>query len=547
MKTKYWLLMIIVISAILRLWQLGKVPPSPDWDEAALGYNAYSILRTGRDEFGSWMPLTIRSFDDYKPPLYVYLTIPSVAVFGLNVWAVRLPSVIMGILAVAGVFFLTKELFKSQISKLNDQQGKGLEVISLVSAGLLAISPWHIQFSRIAFEANSGITLNIWAAYWFLRGMRRPEFLILSAGGFGLALYAYHSERVFAPGLVVLLGLVNWSEIKKLGKKVLPAIIVGLIVVAPLVPVMTNPTTLTRLRGTSSLTDQTRLLEPSVKRLQVAKQNGNILGQIVNNRRLIYLKTLADGYLAHFSLRWLFVTGDSPRHHAPDMGLLYIFEVPFLLWGMVEIFRLKGKLRVLLFGWLLLAPVAGAPTTGVPHAIRTLVFLPVWQWFTAVGFVSAVMWLKKQASWYKLGLSVFVMTGILFFVQYLSLYFGHLNRETSFDWQYGYEQAVNYARVHYDEYDKIVVSTSLEQPHMFFLFYLQYPPEKYLAEGGTKSGGFAESENKFDKYEFRRINWDLEEKSERILYIGKPDELPGEGDESIYYLNGEKAMEIRHG
>ena len=132
-------LAIVILAGALRFWQLGRVPISPDWDEAALGYNAYSILKTGRDEYGTKFPLVLRSFDDYKPPLYAYLAIPSVAVLGLNSWSVRLPSAIFGVLAVIGTYFLVKELFPKT------------KPLPLLSAALLAISPWHLQFSRIAF------------------------------------------------------------------------------------------------------------------------------------------------------------------------------------------------------------------------------------------------------------------------------------------------------------------------------------------------------------------------------------------------------------
>src|SRR2546423_2218531 len=88
---------IVILSAVLRLYQLGAVPISPDWDEAALGYNAYSIMQTGRDEFGTLLPVVLRSFDDYKPALYTYLIIPFIPFFDLTVLAVRLPSALFGI------------------------------------------------------------------------------------------------------------------------------------------------------------------------------------------------------------------------------------------------------------------------------------------------------------------------------------------------------------------------------------------------------------------------------------------------------------------
>src|SRR5512141_1077338 len=99
-RTLYWLIGILMVAVFLRFYQLGSIPASPDWDEAALGYNAYSILKTGRDEYGKFLPLVFRSFDDYKPPLYIYLTVPMVALFGLNVFAVRLSSVLLGTLTV---------------------------------------------------------------------------------------------------------------------------------------------------------------------------------------------------------------------------------------------------------------------------------------------------------------------------------------------------------------------------------------------------------------------------------------------------------------
>lgn len=124
------------------------------------------------------------------------------------------------------------------------------------------------------------------------------------------------------------------------------------------------------------------------------------------------------------------------------------------------------------------------------------------------------------------------------------MYYAHLNYEYSKFWQYGYAQVVKYAEMHKAKYNKIVVSTALEQPHMFFLFYTKYDPAKYLASGGTSSGGFAEVRNRFDTYEFRPIsNWWKELHDGSTLYIGSPSELPGDAY-TIKYLNGEDAMRI---
>lgn len=518
---------VILIAAVIRFWELGNIPPSLDWDEAALGYNAYSILKTGRDEYGTWFPLTLRSFDDYKPPLYMYLAVPSVALFGLEPWAVRLPSVILGILAVVGTYFLVCELFKKN------------ENLALVASGLLALSPWHIQFSRIAFEANSGVTINIWAIVAFLKGLHSRAWLCASALLFGLGLYAYHSERIFLPLLVFILAIVFRRELLERKRDVVVAAVVGTLVALPLVAVFLSPTTLLRLRGTSSLADQTGLLSRSVEKLEEDARRGNPWGIIFDNRRVVWAKTLLDGYLSHYSLKWLFLTGDNPRHHAPDMGLLYLWELPFLLFGMYQVACGGGRLRAILFGWFLVAPVAASPTTELPHAIRTLVFLPAFQIFAAVGILS---WFARYKNFVlHFLIAALFAVNVMYF---LNMYFVHMNREYSQWWQYGYKEAVPFVSRIADRYERIVVSTKLEQPHMFFLFYLKYDPVKYLAEGGTASGGFAEVQNKFDKYEFRPIRWDAETKDGSVLYVGTPEEISAPNLSAISYLDKSPAVSI---
>lgn len=531
-KRYQWLIMIVIIALGLRLWQLGQIPPSPDWDEAALGYNAYSILKTGRDEYGSWFPLSLRSFDDYKPPLYMYLTVPSIALFGLNIWSVRLPSVIMGVLAVIGVYWLGKQLLKHS------------SVPGELPAMLLAISPWHLQFSRIAFEANTGVTLNIWGLVAFLHGLKSRCFLAVSAAIFALSFYAYHSERIFVPLLLLSLFLIFRQELLREKRSLLIAVLVGFLTLLPLLPVFFNENTLMRLRGTSALADQTGLLARSVWKLNEDRVAGDPWGQLFDNRRLVWLKTISEGYLSHYSLRWLFLTGDNPRHHAPDVGLMYLWELPVILVGIYSLFKIGGQTARLLFAWLIIAPVAAAPTTELPHAIRAIVFLPAPQLVTAVGIMALINFGKKlkEIKWLAAIIAGFFI--IFNFIYYLEMYLGHSNQEYSKFWQYGYEQAVNYALLHKKDYFKIVVSTKLEQPHMFFLFFTRYDPATYLREGGTASGGFAEIENKFDRFEFRPINWGQEIKDGTILYIGTPQEIPLANRMTIYYLDRTEAMRI---
>src|SRR3989337_3427432 len=165
-KNNLALLAIIALATILRFYQLGENPPSLDWDETAHGYNSYSILKPGRDEYGYRLPLSFRSFDDYKPPIYTYLVVPSIAAFGLNDFAVRFPSAALGVLTVIFTYFMVFELFKNR-------------TIAFLSSLFLAISPWHLQFSRVAFETNSAIFWSVLGTFAFLKGIKTIKYKLV--------------------------------------------------------------------------------------------------------------------------------------------------------------------------------------------------------------------------------------------------------------------------------------------------------------------------------------------------------------------------------
>src|SRR5438046_1183056 len=93
-------ILILLIAIFFRCYQLSKIPPSPSLDEVSIGYNAYSILNTGKDEYGYHFPLLLRAYDDWRPALYVYMVIPFVKLFGLTVFAVRLPSVLLSFITI---------------------------------------------------------------------------------------------------------------------------------------------------------------------------------------------------------------------------------------------------------------------------------------------------------------------------------------------------------------------------------------------------------------------------------------------------------------
>ena len=177
---KIALALLIFFALFLRTYHISQVPPALSWDEVSIGYNAYSILKTGRDEHGKFLPIdTFVAYGDYKPPLAIYLTVPSIALFGLSEFGVRFPSAFFGTLTVLMTYFLVKEFFRR--TKNQEPITRNLPTIASL---LLAISPWHINLSRAGFEANIALFFIVLGVYFIL--LARKKYIRLIVRGISL-------------------------------------------------------------------------------------------------------------------------------------------------------------------------------------------------------------------------------------------------------------------------------------------------------------------------------------------------------------------------
>jgi 4-amino-4-deoxy-L-arabinose transferase-like glycosyltransferase len=546
------LISILILAASLRTYNIGKVPLSLNWDEVALGYNAYSILKTGHDEYRKFLPVVLQSYDDYKPALYSYFDIPFIAILGLTEGAVRLPSATAGVAAVAIIYFIVLELLGERKLKLFDHEVNAT-TIGLVTSLFLAISPWHIQFSRIAFESNVGLTLNLLAFLLFLKALKKPMLLPLSFMVAALNIHMYQSERVFSPLLMIILSLIFFKKLLSFKKWVFVSIIAAVVVAMPLaLYILTNNNALLRAKGVSVFSSQ-ELVSRSSKKLLQDNASGNTLGKILDNRRIEFGKATVAGYISHFDLNWLFVSGDIARHHAPFMGLLYLFELPFLLIGIYFLIFLKidKRYKYAFFAYFLLVPIPASITSGVPHAVRTLNFEGTWELFIALGCIASILFVLKQKSKYKsIVFKLFSIFYLLFTIlnifYFLNQYFVQLNYYDAKDWLYGYKQVISYVDSIHKNYDKVVVENTspLDQSYMFFLFYLKVDPSYYQSLGGTKTAGFREIHKGFYNYVFEPVRETKEQG--KLLLIGKPSDILDRSTNSktIYYPDGTPAISI---
>ena len=197
---KFWLFAILFLATVLRVVGLSKVPPALFGDEMDVGYHAYSLLKTGHDYYGQLLPSYIHSFSEWRAPLLMYVTAPFIGIFGLNEYGVRLPEAFFGILSIYLLYlFVVKQTENKKLG--------------LISAFLLTVSPWHLQYSRAAFEVSLLLTLYISGAYFFFKGLKKSWFLYVSFILFGLTLYTYSTANVFTPLFILLLVVVYRDEV----------------------------------------------------------------------------------------------------------------------------------------------------------------------------------------------------------------------------------------------------------------------------------------------------------------------------------------------
>ena len=537
------LIVIIFVAVILRFYQLGVNPPSLTWDEASLGYNAYSILKTGADEYGNKFPLSIRSFDDHKPPLYVYLTVPAVEIFGLNEFSVRLPAAIIGVLSVIAIYFLVKELLQKW-----DEKTK--ELIALTASFFLAISPWHLQFSRAAFEGNIGIFFLMVGIILFLKGLRDERLFIVSGVCFALSIYSYHSFRLLVPLLLVFLGFIFWQEVLK--KKLFFVIFLISLALFTL-PVYSSfvnaQASNSRLSMVTIFSDPT-VINSSIERIDYDQNNNDLLGFILHNRRIVYSLAIAKGYLDHFNPGFLFIHGDGGiQHHAVDMGMLYLWELPFILAGLYILMNRRNRYALTLILLFLLAPLPSAITTGTPHPIRAIALMPIFHIFTAIGAVFIFLRILKMRTILGRVILLFIIgLSLLFnFAYYMHQYYVHTSIEYGYFWQYGYKEALSYAKGNEKKFKNIIMTYEYDQPYIYYLFYNKIDPVWYQKNWDfNKNGTIDRFKRVVGRYTFRNIEYSKDVNIPNALLIGTPKEIPDNAKviKTIRFPDGKTAFKI---
>lgn len=536
MKIRIFLSVIIIIGFILRFYAVDKIPTGLNADEAAIGYNAYSLIKTGKDEYGEAFPLSFKSFGDYKPGLYVYFAIPFIASLGLTELAVRLPSVLLGTGMIILIYLLSKLVFKDR-------------KIAFFSALFLAVNPWAIQLSRGGWETNAATFFITLGVYLFIKSKSNLNYLFFSLLSFLASVYLYQSPRLVVPLLVFGFLIIFYKEILHLitsnFKKTLIFTFILFVLTLPVAFQFLSGGGSERFQGLSFLSDGGPISR--INELRGEHENPNSPeAKLVHNKIIVYAISFLGHYLDHFSGNFLFINGDPLiRNNIPEVGQFFMIQGLFLIFGILLLIKYQSKNKYLLVIWILVSPAASSLTYQTPHAVRALSMVIPLTLIMSYGFVSGLRLIKKRPV--KLVIGLILITILSFeFVHYLESYYTHSPKRYPLAWQHGFSEMVEKLGKYENSVSKVVITDRYDQPYILVLFYKKYDPAKYqpqavLSERDKFNYGTIRN---FDKYEFHAINKEEISSTPNTLFIATPDEAGENANiiDTVYFPNGEKAF-----
>lgn len=543
-KNVGYLLFMVMLAFSLRFSYLSYNPPSLNWDEVSYGYNAYSVLKTGADQWGQKYPiLNFRAYGDYPTTLNLYLTIPFIVVFGLTDLALRFPHALMGSLLVVSFYFLAYGLTKRKD-------------LSLIGAFLVAVGPWYLFPSRFLIQSNLSVFLMVTAAAFFVNRAKKRYFFIISFLFIFLSLFSYHTTRIFTPLLVFVTFLIYRPEIKN---KIVYFFIAALLGLSAYI--LINPES--RARGNVLfLVDQS-----AVNRIIEKRVNSNFpeaMERLIYNRPVYFVTEFTRKYISYFSPQYLFLTGGTQyQFSVPNRGLIYFASLPFFYLGILQLVRLSLRDRNYKFilVWLLLSPIPASLTNESAAVIRATTMLPI----TEIAIVVGLSWFltKVPKNWITPAIIIYIFFIIFDTETYLTSYFTDYRTKYSWSWQYGHKEAALYVTDNYQKYDKIITTKKYGEPHEFLLFFMKWDPANYQKDP-NKVAYFQDNwywVDRFDKFYFvndwdvpkkGNVEWVLESGTKfecldaKCLLITSPGNYP-QGwvkIKDIEFLDGTKGFEI---
>ncbi len=497
-----------VLSIFLHTQNYGFPPLNSD--EVSMGYNAYSIAETGKDEYGFSMPSRFKTFGEFKLPVSIYTIAIFVKAFGLNEFSTRIPFILIGITAPIIFYVLANKLFNNKL-------------VGILAALLASLSPWIQIMARHAHDNLIIFILTSFAIMLFIKLLNKityREIILLSIIS-GLALFTSHVGKVLVVYFfITLLALLIYKK-----KPIIDIIKVSLIVLIPIVFFI-----FTEIQNPTTRVSNLLFINNPGFTLGIEEARREHDSRILHNKGTQSIIEISQRYLTYFSPEFLVINGDDNDRFG-FKGISPITPITFLLFltGIYFLFKNNEKTRFLIITLLLVAPLSASLSWQEYSLTRAFVMIiPILLLAAYGGYHFITSFKKTQFKW---GVGFILLAGYVFFTVYSwDFYFNHYPKKkiVMYAWQAGYKELNEYIKKNYDSTNQFYITKELGQPYIYTLFYLQFPPEKYQKQAQLSpldEYGFGQVEQ-FDKFTFT-FKQPTEEKN--VIYVGYPHDFESAG------------------
>lgn len=465
---KYLLSAVLLTLCMIRVIGISTLPNGFYWDEMDNTYQAYSLIKTGKDMFGNTLPVLLHSFADYKSSLYIYAAVPFVKTLGMSPLSARAPAGLFGFLAILMFMYLVGKKF-------------GL-VWGLVGGIIFAICPWWFTYSRLSFEAVGMVTLFLIGLACLQKALTSDSrYLILSSLFLSLSIWTYSTAKLFIPlfGLIIL--ITKFRQIWGIDKKILAVtVILGAVISAPVFLQSFFGKGNTRFNEVSIFTDPTMnsevnyALESGQIASGVNKQVGmqpRMVDRLANNKYQFLADKLVTNYLSAFSTQFLFLRGDPNPRQSPgpkNIGQFLPLDFILIILGLAYVFQNKKPWILIL--WLALAPLSSIVTRdGSEHATRLIFLLPPLVFLATSG----IRTLAKHRSI----LVAFLILYTYYVFSFGYYYFSNYRFESQIPFHWGFMTIAQLALDNSHNHYQVIVDLHHESDLMAFLVQAKYDPK----------------------------------------------------------------------
>lgn len=437
-KEKIIFILIGLLALFLRVYNLSNNPPGLNSDEADIGYTAYSLLKTGRDWYGDYLPSHFKAFSENdRSPLYTYAVIPSIALFGLNTFSFRLPAVVFGFITCLLTYFLAKFITNSK-------------KISYISFLLIVINPWHIHISRTGMEISLSVLLVTYAIFLMLKSSENRKYLLLSSFFFALSLHSYNAPKIFVPLFILATLIIYKKMFLNQGKIIIISFFILSISFLFLMKNEFYDQKTTRIQRYDMLSFQTSKQFVERERHLTVLPLG-ILNSLMHNKAQVMIERFRNNYFNAFSVNFWFINGEGNLvHSVVDRGEFFIFELIFIAIGIYLLATKRNTWNKLLIIWIIIAPIP-ASLVGQLYVYRMSIIIPPVILLSAMGAV----WIWEKLKLHKIYLLLFSFLFIIIFLEYQLHY--HLDYPVYSQkwWETEKITAIKYSLQNEDKFNRI--------------------------------------------------------------------------------------------